>query len=281
MRYIKYIVLIWSILQSFLVHSQQYPVDVQTFVTPPYPQNLRGYWDTFETKIQTHLLLKDLSSPVRNVTLRFSLENLQGQPIAQTPSYALPFQTQLTAGVRKTLSNLDFKAIFALENLSGISEHFYNDLLPEGTYFFCFTAYDATTQTPISNKSRAMVQIRRYTPPLLTLPAKGEIIAKRSNFQHLVFQWMLPDPAPFVQYEFTLKEVWDNSLNPDEAFISGQLVYQGKVPSNTILYGTDKPFLIENKRYAWRVRAFTNNPNNPNQTVSYFKNNGESETFFL
>ena len=261
--------------------AQQYPIEVQVIASPPYLQSLKEYAISFEPKMQVHLLLKDLNSPVRNVALGFSLENVQGQPLAQTPVYALPFQTQLTAGVRKNLSNIDLKNLFALENLQGVSEHFYTNLLPEGAYFFCLTAYDVATQTPLSAKSRTLVQIRRYTPPLPTLPAKGEVISKQNQFQHLVFQWMLRDPAPFVQYEFTLKEVWDNSLNPDEAFISGRLVYQGKVPSNTILYGTDKPILLENKRYVWKVRAYTQNPNNPNQTQSYFNNNGESEAFYF
>ncbi|WP_264857557.1 fibronectin type III domain-containing protein, partial [Capnocytophaga catalasegens] len=264
-----------------ILKAQQYPIDVQVFASPPYLQSLKEYAVSFETKLHVFLHLRDLSSPVRNVALRFSLENMQGQPLAQTASYALPFQTQLTAGVRKNLSNIDFKSLFELENLQGVSPNFYTNLLPEGAYFLCFTAYDVASQTPLSAKARTLVQIRRYTPPIPTLPAKGEVIGKQNQFQHLVFQWMLRDPAPFVQYEFTLKEVWDTSLSADEAFISGRLVYQGKVPSNTILYGPDKPFLLENKRYVWRVRAFTQNPNNPNQVQSYFKNNGESETFFF
>ncbi|ATA89594.1 hypothetical protein CGC58_07535 [Capnocytophaga stomatis] len=266
---------------SFSLKAQQYPVDVQLVVTPPYEQSLRDYWASFEPKIQVYLLLKDLNSPVRNVALRFSLENVQGQPLAQTPDFLQPFQTQLTSGVRKSLSNIELKALFAFENLHGVTEYFYNDLLPEGAYFFCLTAYDMATQTPLSAKARTLVQIRRYTPPLLTLPAQGEVIAKQSQFQHLVFQWMLRDPAPFTQYEFTLKEVWDNSLNPDQAFVSGRLVYQGKIPSNTILYGPDKPILLENKRYVWKVRAFTQNPNNPNQRQSFFHNNGESQAFYF
>ncbi|MFK8271316.1 AHH domain-containing protein [Capnocytophaga stomatis] len=266
---------------SFSLKAQQYPVDVQLVVTPPYEQSLRDYWASFEPKIQVYLLLKDLNSPVRNVALRFSLENVQGQPLAQTPDFLQPFQTQLTSGVRKSLSNIELKALFAFENLQGVSENFYNDLLPEGAYFFCLTAYDVATQMPLSAKARTLVQIRRYTPPLPTLPAKGEIISKKNQFQHLVFQWMLRDPAPFTQYEFTLKEVWDNSLSPDEAFISGRLVYQGKIPSNTILYGPDKPILLENRRYVWKVRAFTQNPNNPNQRQSFFHNNGESQAFYF
>ncbi|ATA76487.1 fibronectin type III domain-containing protein [Capnocytophaga canimorsus] len=281
MRYIKYVILVWIVIQSSFLKAQQYPVDVQLFVTPPYQQSLRDYWATFEPKMQVYLLLKDLNSPIRNVALGFSLENVQGQPLAQTPNFLQPFQTQLTSGVRKTLSNIELKPLFAFENLQGVSEHFYNDLLPEGAYFMCFTAYDVATQTPLSAKARTLIQIRRYTPPLPTLPAKGEIISKKNQFQHLVFQWMLRDPAPFTQYEFTLKEVWDNSLSPDEAFISGRLVYQGKVPSNTILYGPDKPILLENKRYVWKVRAFTQNPNNPNQRQSFFHNNGESEAFYF
>lgn len=113
---------------------------------------------------------------------------MQEQPLAQTASYALPFQTQLTAGVRKNLTNIDFKSLFELENLQGISPNFYTNLLPEGAYFLCFTAYDVASQVLLSAKAHSLVQIRRYTPPMPTLPAKGEIIGKQNQFQHLVFQ---------------------------------------------------------------------------------------------
>ena len=118
--------------------AQQYPIEVQVIASPPYLQSLKEYALSFEPKMQVHLLLRDLNSPVRNVALGFSLENVQGQPLAQTPVYALPFQTQLTAGVRKNLSNIDLKNLFAFENLQGVSEHFYTNLTTRRCLFFLF-----------------------------------------------------------------------------------------------------------------------------------------------
>jgi len=250
------------------------------FVTPPYPQSLRGYADTFEQKIQAHFLLKDLSTGGRPFVLRFSLEDFQGQTIAQTPDYITPYLVNLSPGVRRTLTNIDFKTLLRYENLYGINEATYNGLLPEGTYFIGLSLYDVATGRPVSNKGRAMIQVRRYSPPVLTMPQKGEVLTKKNAFQHIVFQWMPRDVVPFMQYEFTLKEVWDLALVPEEAFMTGRLVYQTKTFSPALAYTNMMPILLENKRYVWQVRAFTNNPNNPNEQ-SYFKNNGNSETFYF
>ena len=275
----RYILLLLTLL-SFTLQAQQYPVDVQVFVTPPYPQSLRGYADTFEQKIQAHFLLKDLSTGGRPFVLRFSLEDFQGQTIAQTPDYITPYLVNLSPGVRRTLTNIDFKTLLRYENLYGINEATYNGLLPEGTYFIGLSLYDVATGRPVSNKGRAMIQVRRYSPPVLTMPQKGEVLTKKNAFQHIVFQWMPRDVAPFMQYEFTLKEVWDLALVPEEAFMTGRLVYQTKTFSPALAYTNMMPILLENKRYVWQVRAFTNNPNNPNEQ-SYFKNNGNSETFYF
>ena len=275
----RYILLLLSLL-SFTLQAQQYPVDVQVFVTPPYPQSLRGYADTFEQKIQAHFLLKDLSTGGRPFALRFSLENFQGQVIAQTPDYITPYLVNLSPGVRRTLTNIDFKTLLRYENLYGINEATYNGLLPEGTYFIGLSLYDVATGRPVSNKGRAMIQVRRYSPPVLTMPQKGEVFTKKNAFQNILFQWMPRDIAPFMQYEFTLKEVWDLALVPEEAFMSGRLVYQTKTNAPALQYTNMMPILLENKRYVWQVRALTNNPANPNEQ-SYFRNNGNSETFYF
>jgi len=275
----RYILLLLSLL-SFTLQAQQYPVDIQVFVTPPYPQSLRGYADTFEQKIQAHFLLKDLSTAGRPFALRFSLENFQGQTIAQTPDYITPYLVNLSPGVRRTLTNIDFKTLLRYENLYGINEATYNGLLPEGTYFIGLSLYDVATGRPVSNKGRAMIQVRRYSPPVLTMPQKGEVLTKKNAFQNILFQWMPRDIAPFMQYEFTLKEVWDLALVPEEAFMSGRLVYQTKTNAPALQYTNMMPILLENKRYVWQVRALTNNPANPNEQ-SYFRNNGNSETFYF
>ena len=275
----RYILLLLTLL-SFTLQAQQYPVDIQVFVTPPYPQSLRGYADTFEQKIQAHFLLKDLSTGGRPFALRFSLENFQGQTIAQTPDYITPYLVNLSPGVRRTLTNIDFKTLLRYENLYGINEATYNGLLPEGTYFIGLLLYDVATGRPVSNKGRAMIQVRRYSPPVLTMPQKGEVLTKKNAFQNILFQWMPRDIAPFMQYEFTLKEVWDLALVPEEAFMSGRLVYQTKTNAPALQYTNMMPILLENKRYVWQVRALTNNPTNPNEQ-SYFRNNGNSETFYF
>ena len=275
----RYILLLLTLL-SFTLQAQQYPVDVQVFVTPPYPQSLRGYADSFEQKIQAHFLLKDLSTGGRPFALRFSLENFQGQVIAQTPDYITPYLVNLSPGVRRTLTNIDFKTLLRYENLYGINEATYNGLLPEGTYFIGLSLYDVATGRPVSNKGRAMIQVRRYSPPVLTMPQKGEVLTKKNAFQNILFQWMPRDIAPFMQYEFTLKEVWDLALVPEEAFMSGRLVYQTKTNAPALQYTNMMPILLENKRYVWQVRALTNNPANPNEQ-SYFRNNGNSETFYF
>jgi fibronectin type III domain protein len=266
---------------SLLSYGQQYPVEVHVAATPPYEQSLRAYWSSPERKIQVHLLLKDLHSATQQIALRFSLENMQGGIIAQTSDYALPYLETLTPSQRITLDNQQFRQLFAFENLTGITQPFYDNLLPEGGYFLCFRAFNPVTQMPVSNKGRAYIQIRRFSPPLLTLPHRGEVLSKLSDFQQLLFQWTPRDPVPFTRYEFTLKEVWDLSLSAEEAFLSGRLIHQEETSATSLLYGVDKPLLTDNKRYVWRVRAFTDNPNAAMDTPSYFKNGGTSEVFYF
>ena len=120
MLFRRYILLFLTLL-SLSLQGQQYPVDIQVFATPPYPQSLRGYADTFEEKLQAHFLLKDLSTGGRPFVLRLSLENFQGQVIAQTPDYIAPYLLNLTPGVRRTLTNIDYKSLLKYENLYGIN----------------------------------------------------------------------------------------------------------------------------------------------------------------
>ena len=180
----RYILFFFTLL-SFTLQAQQYPVDVQVFVTPPYPQSLRGYADTFEQKIQAHFLLKDLSTGGRPFVLRFSLEDFRGNHRANTRLY-YSYLVNLSPGVRRTLTNIDFKTLLRYENLYGINEATYNGLLPEGTYFIGLSLYDVAIWTPcVQQRTRDDTSASLLHPLCLQCPKRRSAHQKRTLFSIL------------------------------------------------------------------------------------------------
>ncbi|MFK8298137.1 hypothetical protein ACI76O_08720 [Capnocytophaga cynodegmi] len=279
------ICLFWLLL-SVGVFSQQFPVNINTSVFPPYTQRLADLVESTSERFKIQLQLLDLNSSDRNIEIGFSLENASGQIIAQTASFQRSvFRTILRPGSPLVLSNLDLKSLLSYENLSGIPQSAYYGLLPEGSYFYTFIVYDALTGQPISRKNKAFFQVRRYQPPLLTFPVRGASVTYQNTFQNLIFQWSARDFVPNVQYIFTLREIIDVSRDPNSGFISGIPVYESVAQVPTILhYAADKPFLQPGKRYGWQVRAIQNesfSAGNLLKTESYFHNGGLSEVFWF
>ncbi|WP_406648457.1 hypothetical protein RAO00_09025, partial [Ornithobacterium rhinotracheale] len=53
----------------------------------------------------------------------------------------------LYPGSNITLTNVDLRPLFELQNLAGLNASQYAQTLPEGIYQFCFQAYDYYTNT--------------------------------------------------------------------------------------------------------------------------------------
>ena len=280
-RYLSILFLLFGLLLCF---AQQYPVRLVPVVFPPYNVRLSDYALNSEPKLQLQVLMTDLLEPPHKTGIKFSLES-GGRVIAVSTPFVNglePFLLQ--PGNNISLSNLDLKPLFKLENLSGISPSNYAKALPDGLYQYCFQAYDFYTKNNLSQKSCASVYQVLYEPPFLNLPQKGEKVTKKAEFQGLAFNWSPRQTAPNTKYFFTLKEIWDKQRDPESAFLAARVLCKEETFAPSLYYGVDKTQLIPGKRYAWQVQAVSGTPqynHSPIQEGGVYKNNGLSEIFFF
>ena len=280
-RYLSILFLLFGLLLCF---AQQYPVRLVPVVFPPYNVRLSDYALNSEPKLQLQVLMTDLLEPPHKTGIKFSLES-GGRVIAVSAPFVNglePFMLQ--PGNNISLSNLDLKPLFKLENLSGISPANYAKALPDGLYQYCFQAYDFYTKNNLSQKSCASVYQVLYEPPFLNLPQKGEKVTKKAEFQGVVFNWSPRQLAPNTKYIFTLKEIWDKQRDPVSAFLAARVLWKEESFAPSLYYGVDKTQLIPGKRYAWQVQAVSGTPqynHSPIQEGGVYKNNGLSEIFFF
>ena len=266
------------------IAQPQYPVRLVPVVFPPYNVRLSDYALNSEPKLQLQILMTDLLEPPHKTGIKFSLES-GGRVIAVSNPFVNglePFMLQ--PGNNISLSNLDLKPLFKLENLSGISPANYAKALPDGLYQYCFQAYDFYTKNNLSQKSCASVYQVLYEPPFLNLPQKGEKVTKKAEFQGVVFNWSPRQVAPNTKYIFTLKEIWDKQRDPVSAFLAARVLWKEESFAPSLYYGVDNTQLIPGKRYAWQVQAVSGTPqynHSPIQEGGVYKNNGLSEIFFF
>ncbi|GHU68622.1 hypothetical protein FACS189413_05940 [Bacteroidia bacterium] len=281
-------VLVAALLATVNLYSQQYPIQINAFLVPPYSVKLSELSYTGETKLQLQLLMTDLMQMQHRVRLRFSLENQSSsQPLAYTPPYfAGQCEYTLIAGAPLHLTNIDLRPLFELQNLAGISPQDYSNPLRQGVYKFCFQAFDIFTNQPLSAKSYAMAYIIQYEPPMLNLPQRGEKIMGNGAFQNILFQWMPRQIAPNTKYIFTLKEILLPDMPPEQGFMMSRVLYQEETHAQNLLYGPDKSPLLPNTRYAWQVRAISANPALPGGSLptddnGVYVNGGNSEIYYF
>ncbi|SFZ97122.1 Fibronectin type III domain-containing protein [Chryseobacterium limigenitum] len=276
-------------LQSISVKAQQYPVKLVPVVIPPYSMRLGDYATSTDNKLQLQVLMTDLMEPQHQTGIKFTLEaGLNAVPFARSNDFIVgmnPFL--LYPGSNVTLTNVDLRALFELQNLGGINASQYSQPLSDGVYQFCFQAYDYYTKNNLSSKTCATVFLTQYDPPMLNLPQNAEKVQAMSPYaggSGIVFQWMPRQIAPNTKYIFTLKELWDAGQSPISGFLSSPPLWQEETYAPTLYYGLDKTQLIPGKRYAWQVQAKSGNPvlgANPTEDNGVYKNNGFSEIYYF
>lgn len=274
---------------SNTVKSQQYPVKLVPVILPPYSLKIGDYATSTDNKLQLQVLMTDLLEPQHQTGIKFSLEaGLNAVPLARSNDFVVgmnPFM--LYPGNSITLTNVDIRSLFELQNLSGINAVQYSKPLSDGVYQFCFQAYNFYTKNNLSSKTCATVFLVQYDPPMLTLPQNAEKVQALSPYSGgagIVFQWMPRQIASNTKYIFTLKELWDQGQSPVSGFLSAPSLWTEETFAPTLYYGIDKTQLIPGKRYAWQVQAKSGNPvlgANPTEDNGVYKNNGLSEIFYF
>ncbi|CAL2094929.1 NAD(+)--protein-arginine ADP-ribosyltransferase [Tenacibaculum sp. 190524A05c] len=265
-----------TIVFANVVDAQTLPVQVTPQLIPPHSVKISDYATISNEKLFVNILLTDVNEIGRRVRLKMYIEG-QGLNIATLENVVGANPIFLDGGVNLRLSNLDLQPYFQFNNLTGITSQQYNNPLPNGGYNYCFEVYDYFTGRRISEKSCTTVFLLQNDPPILNLPSRDNIVTA-TNPQNILFTWTprhtnLND----VQYEFTLKELWDTQ-NPQAIFLGSVPFYQTTTRSTTLLVGPEAPQLISGKVYGWQVRAFVSDGINE---TSVFKNNGGSEIFWF
>lgn len=248
-----------------------YPVQVNTHLLPPYSLYLSDYYSTRE-KLTITLINRDQQKPVLNVRLKVVISAQGGVRLETNPNnYIKPIELENGAPLRLTLD--DLAPYFQPSNLIA-QGYLAGGKLPEGYVQFCVQAFEAFTNQPLSLSSCAQAWITSQKPPLLSLPANNESVIFREPL-NIMFQWTPRHQGlTYVEYEFILKELWDNGMTPQAAFQYSPEIYKETVRSTSFVYGAFQPPLLPGKRYAWAVRA---QAREGVDEVNQFQNDGYSE----
>ncbi|UNY99054.1 fibronectin type III domain-containing protein [Zhouia spongiae] len=230
-------------------------------------------------KLIVQALMIDVNETRRQLRFRFSIKG-NGLQIRSNDFVIGAAPIFIDGGVPLRLSNLDLRPYFELQNLNGITPQQYINPLPGGSYQFCFEVFDWVSGQRLSNPNlgcfNAFLIIN--DPPFLNLPRRGDLVASK-NPQNILFNWTPRHlNASGVQYEFELREVWDTQIDPQAAFLASPNLYSTTTFNTTLLYGPGETTLLENKTYAWRVRAIVTDGISE---ASIFHNNGYSEIYYF
>ncbi|CAM1367288.1 conserved exported hypothetical protein [Tenacibaculum litoreum] len=261
------------------VFAQQFPVSIIPRVKAPAPVNFYNYADdtSLNSPITVQIFLNDLTIPNRQIRLKTYFEG--GNIRFSSKDFVVGAQDLfLEGGIPLTLRNTELAPYYKLENIQGISTSVYGQTIPEGSYNFCFEVYDYISGAKLSAKKCTTVFIFKNEPPILNIPLTGSNI-EPTDFENIIFQWTPRHiNVSNVEYEFSIVEVWDNSVNPQTAFLSQIPIYEETTRRTSLIYGPDKPLLLPGKKYAWRVRA---KALQGLEEIGLFKNQGYSEVFWF
>ena len=264
-------------LYAAMGHSQNFPVQVIPQAVPPAPIYLSNYADasTVNSPLRVQLILNDFTIPSREIRLK---TYVQGNGISFQSNDIVVGATPLflEGGTPLILTNVELAPYFQFENIIGIPPNVYGQPIPEGAYQFCFEVFDVLTGNRLSDRSCAVSVVFQNEPPFLVLP-RNKTNVEEINPQNIVFQWTPRSiNVTNVEYELSLVEIWDNQVDPQQAFLSSPPVFQTTTTATTYVYGPAEPLLLSGKNYAWRVQAMAKQGT---EEIGLFKNQGYSEIF--
>ncbi len=281
----KRVILLFVLINLLQIAKAQYPVQIIPQLVSPYTLNLSDYYTGTTPKMFVTLTNRDMQRPVAYVRLKMSITGQLASVF--TTDYGSYPAIALDAGVPQRLSMSDLAPYFNPNNLEftgsmSKAQYLQQNKLPEGFYTFCFQAIEINTNKVVSENTCTTVWISLSDPPLLNTPANSSAINK-SDPLNILFNWTprhlnSANGAFNTDYEFELKEIWDNAIDPQAAFQTAQLLYSTTVQTTTLLYGPAQPVLIAGKRYAWRVKAKARNLADDRDD---FKNSGYSDVYWF
>lgn len=277
-RCLRFMAILILLVPSALRAQTTYPVQVNAHLLPPYSLYLSDYYSGTREKLTVTLINRDQFKPSLTVRLRLIITAPGGVRL-QTNDNAYIEPIVVETGVPLRLTQEDLEPYFRNENLI-TQGYLAAGKLPEGAVEFCFQAIEAYTGRALSASTCTRAFITSQKPPLLSLPLNNENIAFREPL-NVLFQWTpLHQGLAQVEYEFILKELWDNGMAVQAAFAYSPEIYRETTRSTSLPYGALQPALLPGKRYAWCIRA---QAREGMDAVNVFQNDGYSEvrTFTL
>ena len=279
MKQFAFITLSICCLIPFIGKSQQYPVQVNTTLAPPYSLYLSDYSAVESASLQVLVSLLELDRTSLRVKLRLTLEGA-GITLQTRPSFVPP-PIVLQGGVPELLTGFDLRQYLNPDNLefSGISRAAFiqSGRLPEGFYTLTIEVLDYNRSNLISNASMANAWIVLNDPPFINIPFNhSKPVA--TDPQNIMFSWTprhtaSPNAAFSTAYEFKLVEMYPGQVDPEVAIRSSNSIFTTTTTQTALNYGIIEPTLIPGKNYAFRVRAYDT------EGRDLFKNDGFSETY--
>jgi hypothetical protein len=271
-RYGYLVLLGWLLCLSPAWAQSTYPIQVNAHLLPPYSLYLSDYYSSSRDKLTVTLVNRDQRTPSVQVRLRLSITAAGGTRL-QTNESAIFQPVLVETGSPVRLTQEDLAQYFQPNNL--VTSGFLTaGRLPEGMVEFCIQAVEAYTGRALSASTCTRAWITSQKPPLLSLPANNESVAFRDPL-NVMFQWTpLHQGLALVEYDFILKELWDNGMTPQAAFAYSPEIYRETTRSTSLIYGAFQPPLLAGKRYAWCVRA---KAREGMDELNVFQNDGYSE----
>ncbi len=274
LRLMKFLVL-GSLFFTITATAQVFPVQVSHNLVPPYSSKIGDYATGLGTKLQLRLLLTDIGESNRQVGLRLNI-NGNGINVRSAQVVVGAPAIFLNGGVLQQFTNVELAPYFELANLVGIGPREYARPLPDGVYRICWEVYDHFTGRPISRNSCTTAYLLLNDPPLPNIPVRGERVADR-GIPNIIFQWTPRHVnAINVSYEFELRELWDDGMDPQAAFLASPNYHSETTFATTLHYAIGRPVLYPGRTYGWRVRVVSTTGLAEN---AVFKNNGHSEIY--
>jgi hypothetical protein len=274
-------ILLLVLILPVLSFGQNYPVQVNLTLIPPYTLNLSDYTEAGSNRILATILLRNLDKPTYQVKLKLTIAG-NGFTLVTSDNYIAPPLT-LQGGIPETFTGNDLANYFDPSHLdfNGTSKQDYlrTKKLPEGYYQFSIEVYDYLRGNLVSNKATVNAYIVLNTPPLINRPANSSKLAA-TDPQNVVFNWApqhlgSPNSAFSTEYDLKLVEIWPNGRAPYEAMQSTPALYEATTLATSLVYDVMCPFLTPGKEYAFNVRAKDVNG------LDLFKNDGYSETYMF
>lgn len=176
-----------------------YPVEVSTFITPPYGTCLKDFVGS--QRFQVHVLLRDLTKKNDDFVIIMSVKDMGGKTIFRSNVGQFTFANRGTMIVPAEVNTHILQNLFQPANIE-IGEKYATNCFPEGAYTISFQAFDAKfyniakRRIPLSRESVTQLFMQSSTDKVyLVYPYKDETICSTINGSVINYQWQPANPT--------------------------------------------------------------------------------------